>query len=346
MHAVAPSNDQAKYKAAVLEELDRHPFRPPRWLRNPHLQSVAPRYLRRVPRPPFRVERWDTPDADFLDLYFVDRDPRMPTAVLLHGLEGAPDSTYICGLAQALGRHNWNVAALAFRSCGGEMNRAQRLYHSGETTDLAFVVNRLIARNPARSLYIVGYSLGGNVTAKWFGESGDTLPANVKAGAVVSAPYDLVESSRHMDHTVSRVYVWYFLRKLKPKARAKFAQYPGCFDLPAVERARTFRAFDDHATAPLHGFADAHDYYARVGCGQFLPDVRRPLLLLSAADDPFNPGRTLPYEVAREHPYLHPQFPEHGGHVGFMHRDESGCWAYWADEQIVRFFNAYHDRLG
>jgi hypothetical protein len=144
-----------------------------------------------------------------------------------------------------------------------------------------------------------------------------------------------------MDGTVSRLYVLHFLRKLIPKAVEKDKQHPGIINVERLRRARTFREFDDHATAPLHGFADAHDYYTRVACGQYLPSVRRPLLLLSADDDPFNPGRTLPRELAARHPFLHAAFPAHGGHCGFMQRD-NGRMSYWAEQQVVRFFNAYH----
>lgn len=341
---IPPADDQAVRKAEVLAELARYPFRPAWWLRNAHVQTVYARYGRRVARPPLRVERWDTSDGDFLDVHFLEGDPEMPTAVLLHGLEGCIESTYLLAMLQALRRVGWNAAAMEFRSCGGEMNRARRMYHSGETEDVGFVVRRLIERQPGIQLYVAGYSLGGNVTAKWFGENGDALPDNVRAGAAISAPYDLVESGRHMDNTISRLYVLHFLRKLVPKAEEKHRMYPGIIDIERVRRARTFREFDDYATAPLHGFADAHDYYSSVGCGRFLEGVRRPLLLLSADDDPFNPGHTLPRELAARHPYLHAEFTRYGGHCGFVYR-EAGRTVSWAEDQVVRFFEAYRSRL-
>lgn len=337
--------EQARIKAEVMAELEAHPFRPPWWLQNPHVQTVGARYVRKAPRATLRAERWETPDNDFIQMHFLDGDPEMPTALLLHGLEGSIESTYFMGLIHELSKHRWNVAAMEFRSCSGEINLAQRMYHSGETEDVAFVAGRLIEQRPDIALYVAGYSLGGNVTAKWFGESGDALPENIKAGAVISAPYDLVASGKHMDGTINRVYVLHFLRMLKPKAIEKHRQYPGVLDIEKIRKARTFKEFDDHATAPLHGFRDAVDYYSSVACGQFLPGVRRPLLLLSAADDPFNPGNTLPRDLAERHPYLHPQFTDLGGHVGFVHRDAEGKFAYWAEEQIVRFFEAYRKRL-
>jgi predicted alpha/beta-fold hydrolase len=297
-----------------------------------------------VEKPPLRVERWDTPDDDFIDVHFLEGDPAMPTAVLLHGLEGCIESTYFMAMLRELHRAGWNAAAMEFRSCRGEMNRARRMYHSGETEDVGFVVQRLIERRPDIELYVAGYSLGGNVTAKWFGECGDALPANVRAGAAISAPYDLVASGKHMDSTVSRLYVLHFLRKLVPKAEEKHQQYPGVIDIERIRGARTFKEFDDHATAPLHGFADAHDYYTRVACGRYLEGVRRPLLLLSAEDDPFNPGHTLPRELAARHPYLHAEFTRFGGHCGFVQRGADGVES-WAEAQVVRFFEAYRTSL-
>lgn len=329
-------SEQAARKARVMDTLNAHPFMPLTGAANPHAQTVGARYLRRTMKPQYRHERWATPDDDFLDLHFVAGDPDKPTALLLHGLEGCRESTYIRSLVRELSQQQWNAVVMEFRSCGGELNRARRMYHSGETTDLAFAVHRLIERDPNIRLYVAGFSLGGNVTAKWLGEGGDDIPGAVRGAAVISAPYDLLTSSEYMDNSSSRFYVRHFLRMLIPKALAKEAQYPGCLDTEAVRRARTFKGFDDAATAPLHGFADAEDYYRKSGCGQFVSGIRRPTLLLSAADDPFNPGSTLPREAAEASSYLHPQFPERGGHVGFLRRG----FGSWAEEQTVRFFRA------
>lgn len=333
--------NQAAFRDEVLAELNEHPFRPPVWLRNPHTQTAWAPFFRRRGLPPMRLERWDTLDGDFLRLQFLDGDSDSPTALLLHGLEGSVESPYIAGLVNLFREVGWNVAVLEFRSCGGEMNRARRMYHSGETTDAAFVVDRLIERNPDIAIYMAGFSLGGNVTAKWLGEMGDRLPHNVKAGAVVSAPFDLLTSSPYMDRGIRRLYVYRFLRTLIPKSIEKEKQFPGCVDIERVKRSRTFADFDTYATAALHGFRDAEDYYTQVACGQYLGAIRRPMLLLSAADDPFNPRSTIPWEQVKESPYLHGVFPDKGGHVGFVHGASTFSLSYWAEEQIVRFFRAY-----
>lgn len=332
---------QVRRKRTVMADLEREPFRAPLWGRNCHVQTVGARYVRRVTLPPMRLERWDTPDGDFLRVHFCDGDPDKPVVLLLHGLEGSVNSTYMVGMLRALEAQGYPAVVMEHRSCGGEINRALRLYHSGETTDLAFVVDRLIERRPDTRILLIGYSLGGNQIAKWLGEKGDGVPSNVIAAAVVSAPFDLTASQDHIDRGVRRGYAYHFLRKLIPKAVEKERQYPGCVDIEAVKRCSTFRAFDDHATAPIHGFEDAADYYRKVACGQFLHGIRRPTLFVSAADDPFNPGATFPHDVIRESPFLHPLFTARGGHVGFIHAAESGGLAYWAEDQIGRFFSAY-----
>ena len=171
---------------------------------------------------------------------------------------------------------------------------------------------------------------------------GTRIPIIVKAAAVVSAPYDLLRSGIHMDNSISLLYVRHFLRKLIPKAVEKERQFPGCMDIEKVKRARTFKAFDDFATAPLHGFEDARDYYTKSGCGQFLDGIRHPTLLISSDDDPFNPGATLPRETAEHSPWLHPLWTERGGHVGFIREGKGRGVGNWAEEQIVRFFEAYN----
>lgn len=336
---------QQRRKEAVLSELDRFPFEPAPWLLGGHAQTVLSWFIRRAPDAGLRLERWTTPDDDFLRVHLREGAPDKPAAVLLHGLEGCAQSSYLVVLANMLLARGWSIAAMEHRSCGGEMNRAKRMYHSGETSDLAFVVRALAERWPSKPIYIAGYSLGGNVTAKWLGETGEATPEVVRAAAVVSAPFNLLVSGPNMDSGARRLYVKHFLRTLIPKALAKERQYPGCLDPERVRRSRTFWEFDTYATAALHGFRDADDYYAKVSCGQFLPNIRRPTLLLSAADDPFNPASTLPRETAKASPYLHAQFPDQGGHVGFVARGTRDDARWWAEEQIVRFFEAYHRML-
>src|SRR5262249_20028486 len=158
-------------------------------------------------------------------------------------------------------------------------NRLARFYHSGDTGDVAWVVDRLVTARPGRALALAGFSLGGNVVAKYFGERGDALPPEVRAGAVVSVPFDLALCARNLDGPglMAQFYRERFLRRLRAKVAQKARRYP---TLPAAAArvARTFREFDHDVTAPLHGFTSADDYWTRASAGPLLPAVRRPLL--------------------------------------------------------------------
>ena len=312
------------------------PFRAAWWLANPHLQTLWGKLARRDRLVATRAERWELPDGDFLDLERLDGSAGAPHLIILHGLEGTAGSHYVRSCFAEAALRGWRATLLLFRGCSGTMNRARRMYHSGETTDLDHVVRRVAAESPGAPLVIAAFSLGGNVTMKWLGEQGTNAP--VRAVATASVPFDLARGSRHLERGFATVYTKAFLKSLMVKAEAKVAQYP---DLPVrmaeAREARTLWDFDDAVTAPLHGFRDAAHYYATSSSLSYLSSVRRPALLLSAVDDPFVPASVLDdvREVARGNSLLACEFPERGGHVGFV----AGAWpwrpVYFAEHRMV-----------
>ena len=330
------SADTAKDRA--LAQLARTPFVPVWWARPGLAQTLA---ALQSPRRPlaWRTEKWPTPDGDRLRLHFLGGDtPRAPTVLVLHGLEGGRDSTGVHEAARRIESLGWRAVALEFRTCGGVMNRARRTYHSGETSDLARVVSRLMARFPAAPLFALGFSLGANVLLKWLGEVGAKAPPALLAAAGVSPPFDLVACANRCDTRWRGAISRYFLKTLIPKAIEKERQYPGIYDPAAVRACRTFHVFDELVTAPLHGFQSAEQYWRSQSCGQFLPAIRRPALLIASADDPLSSRRALPHEAVAESPYLVPQFTARGGHVAFV--DGGTPWRprRWAEAQALRFF--------
>jgi predicted alpha/beta-fold hydrolase len=289
-----------------------------------------------------RIERWDTPDGDEIELRRLDvPDDRrgVPRLLLLHGLEGTIASVYLLGALAEARRRGWAADVLIFRTCNGEMNRTRRMYHSGETTDLDFVVRRLATANPTQPLVVAGFSLGGNVLLKWLGEQGSDTPPQLRAAAAVSVPFDLERGSRHIERGFARVYGHHFLRTLRAKAREKLRAFPGLFDEAALDHARTLFDFDEVVTAPVHGFAGASDYYSRSSSIGFLTSIRRPTLLLSAMNDPFLPREVLDTvsSVARENPCLHVEFHELGGHVGFVSGHNPFRPRYYAEWRVLDF---------
>jgi len=302
--------------------------------------------VRRPPTIPTRAEWWTTPDDDEIEIRRLDAPPtadsRTPRLLILHGLEGTIRSHYLRGLLSEVRQHGWAADVLIFRGCSGTMNRAARLYHSGETTDLDFVIRRLVAENPSQPLVVAGFSLGGNVLLKWLGEQGDSAPAQLRAAVAVSVPYDLERGSRYLEQPLSRVYARHFLRTLREKARAKLELLPGLFDHVALQHAKTLFDFDDAVTAPMHGFSGAHDYYSRSSSKQFLGHIRRPTLLLSSFDDPFLPRQVLDDVaiLAGKNDCLAIEFHERGGHVGFVAGRVPWQPRYYAEERIIQFLSA------
>jgi predicted alpha/beta-fold hydrolase len=220
------------------------------------------------------------------------------------------------------------------------MNRTPRFYHSGETTDLAFALDRLVTEFPTSRFLIAGVSLGGNVLLKFLGERGTAVPGQVAGAAAVSVPYDLAKSSRFISRGFSRVYEAHFLRSLVRKAALKRQAFPDRVPEPAPRRCRTLYGFDDAFTAPLHGFAGADDYYRRSSAIRWLATIAVPTLLLSAVDDPFLPAEVLDdvRSIASANPALHVEFVPRGGHVGFVGGRVPWRAMYYAELRICDFF--------
>ena len=318
------------------------PYRAAPWARNPHLQTLAGKFLRPERELPLARERWDTPDGDFLDLDLLP-DTGGPGVLVLHGLEGHTRRPYVRNALHALREAGLVGIALNFRACSGEPNRKARTYHSGETGDLGFVLDRLRARFPGRPLGVIGVSLGGNVLLKYLGERDSlTAPAEAPgplpdAAVAVSVPFDLAAGADLLSRTrMGRVYTRYFLRSLVEKIRQKEALLSDRIDLEALGRVRSLRAFDDLVTAPLNGFRDADHYYRESSSAFYLERVRTPTLVLQAADDPFLPRPALPVDALRSNPAIHLALTDRGGHVGFV---SGGVRRprFWAEESAVRF---------
>ncbi len=318
-------------------------FHPAWWCPGPHFQTSYRRVFGRTPAFPLRRERWETPDDDFLDLDFLDPAPdeqdtsHRPLVLLLHGLEGSSRSKYILGMLSEIRKQRWTGIALNFRSCSGEINRQSRFYHSGETTDLNWVVQKLIERYPSRPLFIVGFSLGGSVLLKWLGENGDRIPPQLRSSVSISVPYDLGVAARLISLGVSRIYGSVFLKTLRQKAARKAEMFPGIVDPRRVLRINSYVDFDNEVTAPFHGFRDGADYWNTCSAKTFLDGIRRPTLVISAEDDPFSPGELIPTKVINDSKWLSGEIYASGGHVGFI----GGSWpwapAYWLEQRTMAY---------
>jgi predicted alpha/beta-fold hydrolase len=296
-------------------------FRAPRWLPGGNLQTIWPALFSRTsPQAPpaYRRERWDTPDGDFIDVDFVDapQGRAAPLLVLFHGLEGSSRSHYALAFAHRAAELGWAYAVPHFRGCSGVLNRAPRAYHSGDFQEIGWVLEALRTRHDA-PLLAVGVSLGGNALLRWAEEAGAAAATTARAVAAVCSPIDLAAGGHAIGRGFNRqVYTRMFLRTMKAKAFAKWQQHPGLFDRERLHAARTLYEFDNVFTAPLHGFRDTDDYWARASAKPHVARIRVPTLALNARNDPFVPAHCLPalHEVGH---FVTLWQPPQGGHVGF-----------------------------
>ncbi|MES2598180.1 MAG: alpha/beta fold hydrolase [Verrucomicrobiota bacterium] len=313
----------------------------PRWLRGGHVQTILPVFLPRRFRAWDRQDRLELKDGDFLELRWMQAQgsEARPLALLSHGLEGSVEAIYIRSMARTLAAAGWDVLAWNYRGCGGIENRLRRFYHSGESADLHFVIEH--AASSYARIALVGFSLGANLSLKAVGERAPH--PSIRAVIGISGPVDLASSAVAIDQKpANRVYQKRFLQSLKDKVVAKSARYPELHEMLAgndgIRAVTTLKEFDERITAPLHGFADAEDYWAKASSLPYLPNIRVPALLLSARNDPLLTAASFPEELARSSEHLHLEAPMNGGHVGF-HDFRAGLQP-WSERRVLEFLSS------
>jgi predicted alpha/beta-fold hydrolase len=313
------------------------PFKPAWWLRNPHLQTLWSTLFRWSGKLPLQRERFELLDGDFIDLDWVGA-AQGPIVLILHGLEGSAKSPYAYGMLKALHQQGWRAAVMHFRSCSGEPNRLLRSYHSGETGDVAAIVQLLQLREPQTPIAAMGFSLGGNVLLKWLGETGQNNP--LVAAVAISVPFELAKSAARLQIGFSRLYEWHLMQCLRRKMAQKLQSRLAHKHFPPLGKLRTIAEFDDKVTAPLHGFTDGHDYYYQSSSRQFLCHIQVPTLILHAKDDPFMTVDVIPgpQELSAA---VQIEMSENGGHVGFIAGDYPWRPQYWLEQRIPLFLNQY-----
>nr|WP_298165155.1 hydrolase [uncultured Pseudomonas sp.] len=300
-------------------------FKPAWWLPGPHLQTLWNPMCRKPPALQRQRERLWLEDGDFLDLdWYGPHEATAPLVLVLHGLTGSSNSLYALGLQQTLAAQGWASAALNWRGCSGEPNLLPRGYHSGASEDLAETVRHLRAQRPMAPLYAVGYSLGGNVLLKYLGESG--ADSQLQGAVAVSVPFRLDQCADRIGLGFSRIYQAHFMRAMIAyvKDKQRLFSHQGQADrlsilekLGPLDGMRTFWEFDGRITAPLHGYADAQDYYKRASSRYFLGRIETPTLIVQAADDPFVFSHSVP-DASELSASTEMELHDHGGHVGFV----------------------------
>lgn len=305
-------------------------YKPPGLLRNGHFNTIRTAIFRKAPRVEFKRERITTHDKDFLDLDLIQKGNKK-IAILCHGLEGSSGSKYISGTSHILSSNGFDICAMNYRFCSGEINLTPQLYHSGFTIDLNTVIEHLLPQY--EEIYLIGFSLGGNLVLKYVGDQKFNLSSKIQAACAVSVPMNLYSSSIKMLRFQNVLYTKRFLKTLFEKLRLKHQQFPGNFDLQHIPKVKNVLDFDEYYTGPLNGFSGAVDYYTQCSSKQFLENIEVPTLIINALDDPFLAEDCFPSSKEINNEQLTLSYPKYGGHVGFF-QNSMYCWE---EEQISQF---------
>ncbi len=249
-------------------------------------------------------------------------DQGRPLVVLLHGLTGCQDSSYVRVTARELLQAGYSVLRLNWRGAGPTLGQTKSFYHAGRTDDLLAVIGSMNGALAGQGLAAIGYSLGGNVLLKYLSERGAL--SHLHAAIAVSPPIDLRATQQCVALRRNRRYHDYLLERMR-------SERPGPPDVTSIID------FDNRVVAPAHGFRDALDYYAQCSAGPRLSTIRTPTLVIHAKDDPWIPSkafRDIDWGGLKSVRLL---MPWSGGHVGFH---AFGLKRPWHDEVALRFFAA------
>lgn len=309
-------------------------YSPPWFLFNAHLETIYPSLFRKIGLKDFQPERIQTKDNDFLDLFWLKRDAGK-VVIISHGLEGNAHRAYIKGMAKAFNENGFDVLAWNFRGCGDEMNKALRFYHSGATEDLDEVVSHATHQG-YKNIYLVGFSLGGNLTLKYVGER--KTSAFINGVVAFSVPMDLYTSCLQIARPFNWIYSRRFLKSLKKKISTKAKLMSG-LDVTKLKSITTLEQFDDHFTGPLHGFKNAKEYYQRCSAIGFLKTISVPTLIVNALNDPFLSKECFPEQINNS--LIQFETPSRGGHVGFSQFNRNGL--YWSEQRALDFITSLND---
>ena len=309
-------------------------YNPPFLFKNNHFNTIYKTFFFNDEINYFR-KRITTPDQDFLDIDF-SLVPSDTIVIALHGLEGSSNSKYILSLVNHLNQHQIACAAVNFRGCSGEDNNHLHSYHSGKTDDITTILNYILNTYSFKNIVLVGYSMGGNITLKYLGET-SLIPTAVKGGIAISVPCDLEGSSNVLAKKKNSLYMKRFLRTLKKKSLEKIVKFPNSnLDLNTIKNAQNFAEFDNAVTAPLFGFKNAQDYWIQNSSKPLLPKIKLPSLIVNALDDTFLSESCFPFEEAKNHKNLTLETPKYGGHVGF-NTSIIGKDLLWSENRIRTF---------
>lgn len=337
--------------APIKRSLAEKPFVPHPLFTNGHAQTLAAYVWPR--RSKYREQR-----RDEARLFEVEPGVRLlahcrwqkerhehPVMLLLHGLEGSGESVYILGTADKAFRAGFNIVRLNLRTCGQTEHLTPTIYHSGMTGDILYTIRELIEKDKFKELYLVGFSMTGNMSLKLAGDEPEKLPRELRAVCAISPSVDLVAAAETIERRSNWIYRQSFMRSLRSRMRRKKRLFPKLYDTRGLYRVRTIRDFDNRYTSLHGGYRDADDYYARTSSITVISRIQKPTLIIHAEDDPFIPFDPLRHPAFTENPHIILLATKSGGHVGFIAAEANGEDRFWAENRIVEFCRLAHEHL-
>ena len=308
-------------------------YKPSFPFKNGHFSTIYSAKFRPSPHLIQQRERLQLPDGDFMDIdWSFAEKPSQKVAILLHGLEGNAQRTYMKGQAKTLNQNGWDAAAVNFRGCSGEANLSYQSYNAGKTDDLEAVINSILKKDKYSEIALVGFSLGGNLLLKYLGEH-ESFPKEIKKAVAISTPLSLKGSLESLNEFSNWVYRNSFLINLRKKYKTKMKDFPEKMTTSNYKKITSLLEFDNVYTAPAHGFKDAFDYYEKNSSLQFLPKIQIPVLVLNAENDSFLSSECYPTELASKMKNLFLETPKYGGHVGFHQTNK----LYYSEARSLAF---------
>lgn len=299
---------------------------------NGDLQSILPAY-RKVTGVHYERERITTSDNDFLDLDWIDSKSRK-LVLLTHGLEGDSSRPYMLGTAKMFAKNGWDVLSWNCRSCSGEMNRTFRLYNHGEIGDIETVLNYALQKKNYEEVVLIGYSMGGNVSLKFAAVS---QHPSVKKVVAFSSPLEMRTSTAILDNPSRYIYKAYFKKGILPKVKIKAQQFPNLLNMAEVERAKTWEEQQNLFFVKINGYKSIDDFYEKGSALNFIPQLKIPVLIVQAQNDPMLTPECSPIQLAENHKFIHLETPLQGGHCGFMlPNDREHTWAEYRAWDFVK----------
>lgn len=292
-------------------------YNPPLFFKNGHISTIYAGLIRKVNDLEQIRIRIDLPDTDFLDLdWSYASTPSKKLVIIIHGLEGSSKRAYIKGSAKILSKAGYDVCAINLRGCSGATNKLYRSYHSGATDDLRSVITHITQLDEYHSIYLHGFSLGGNLLLKYLGEKRD-VPSTIKGAVAISVPCQLADSLEQLLQFKNAIYAKRFKGNLIQKLKLKQQLFPDDISDTDIENIKTLKDFDDIYTSRAHGFKDALDYYTQSSSLQFLKYIKVPTLIINALNDSFLGKDCYPINIAKNNKNIFLEMPKYGGHVGF-----------------------------